>query len=65
MIFTVAQIISNMSQYFTLRVGDIIATGTPEGVGMGMKPTPYFLQAGDIVETEVQGLGKQRLTVQA
>ncbi len=64
MIFTVAQIISAMSQYFTLRVGDIIATGTPEGVGAGIKPTPYFLQAGDIVETEVQGLGKQRLTVQ-
>lgn len=65
MIFSVAQIISNMSRYFTLRVGDIIATGTPEGVGMGVKPTPCFLQAGDIVETEVQSLGKQRLTVQA
>jgi 2-keto-4-pentenoate hydratase/2-oxohepta-3-ene-1,7-dioic acid hydratase in catechol pathway len=64
MIFTVAQIISALSQYFTLRVGDIIATGTPEGVGMGKKPEPQFLQAGDIVETEVQGLGKQRLTVQ-
>ena len=56
---------SNMSRYFTLRVGDIIATGTPEGVGMGMKPTAQYLQAGDVVETKVQGLGKQRLTVQA
>jgi 2,4-didehydro-3-deoxy-L-rhamnonate hydrolase len=65
MIFTVAQIVSTMSQYFTLRVGDIIATGTPEGVGMGMKPEPLFLKNGDIVETDVQGLGKQRLTVQA
>lgn len=64
MIFTVAQIISSLSQYFTLRVGDIIATGTPEGVGAGKKPAPQFLQAGDIVETEVRGLGQQRLTVQ-
>ena len=65
MIFTVAQIISAISQYFTLRVGDIIATGTPEGVGAGQKPVPRFLQDGDIVETTVQGLGTQRLTVQA
>ena len=65
MIFTVAQIVSTMSQYFTLRVGDIIATGTPEGVGMGTKPEPLFLKNGDIVETDVQGLGNQRLTVQA
>jgi 2,4-diketo-3-deoxy-L-fuconate hydrolase len=64
MIFTVAQIISSMSRYFTLRVGDIIATGTPEGVGAGIKPEAKFLRDGDIVESEVQGLGKQRLTVQ-
>ncbi len=63
MIFTVAQIISAMSQYFTLRVGDIIATGTPEGVGAGKKPTPQFLQDGDIVELTVENLGSQRLTV--
>jgi len=65
MIFTVAQIVSAMSQYFTLRVGDIIATGTPEGVGAGQKPVPRFLQDGDIVETTVQGLGTQRSTVKA
>jgi 2,4-didehydro-3-deoxy-L-rhamnonate hydrolase len=65
MIFTVAQIISNLSQYFTLRVGDIIATGTPEGVGMGKKPEPRFLQAGDTVEASVEHLGDQRLTVRA
>ncbi len=65
MIFTVAQIVSAMSQYFTLRVGDIIATGTPEGVGAGQKPNPQFLQSGDIVEAQVQGLGTQHLTVQA
>ena len=63
MIFSVAQIISSMSQYFTLRVGDIIATGTPEGVGAGKKPTPQFLQDGDVVELTVENLGTQRLTV--
>jgi len=65
MIFSVAQIISNMSQYLTLRVGDIIATGTPEGVGMGHKPAPKYLKHGDIVELQVAGLGAQRLTVQS
>jgi 2-keto-4-pentenoate hydratase/2-oxohepta-3-ene-1,7-dioic acid hydratase in catechol pathway len=65
MIFSVAQIISSMSQYFTLRVGDIIATGTPEGVGAGKKPQPQFLQGGDLVELNVEGLGTQRLTVKA
>ncbi len=65
MIFSVAQIISNMSQYMTLRVGDIIATGTPEGVGMGHKPAPKYLKGGDIVELSVEGLGAQRLTVRA
>ncbi len=64
MIFSVAQIISNMSQYLTLRVGDIIATGTPEGVGMGHKPQAKYLKNGDIVELQVEGLGAQRLTVQ-
>lgn len=65
MIFTVAEIISSMSQYFTLRVGDIIATGTPEGVGAGIKPTPQFLNAGDTVELTIEGLGTQNLTVEA
>lgn len=65
MIFTVAQIISAMSHYFTLRVGDIIATGTPEGVGAGKKPTPQFLNDGDTVESTVEGLGVQNLTVRA
>jgi 2-keto-4-pentenoate hydratase/2-oxohepta-3-ene-1,7-dioic acid hydratase in catechol pathway len=65
MIFTVAQIISSMSHYFALRVGDIIATGTPEGVGAGKKPTPQFLKDGDIVELSVENLGTQRQTVRA
>ncbi len=63
MIFGVAQIISAMSQYFTLRVGDIIATGTPEGVGAGKKPQTQFMRDGDVIVTEVEGLGVQRHTV--
>lgn len=63
MIFSVAEIISALSHYFTLRVGDIIATGTPEGVGAGVKPDPQFLKAGDIVEAYVEHLGAQHLIV--
>ncbi len=59
MVFTVRQIISNISQFMELRPGDIIATGTPEGVGMGMKP-PRYLRPGDVMELEVDGLGAQR-----
>lgn len=63
MIFTVAQVISHLSQFMELRAGDIIATGTPEGVGMGNKP-PKFLKAGDVMTLEVEGLGQQEQTVQ-
>ena len=59
MIFGVAEIVSYMSQFMTLLPGDIIATGTPSGVGMGMKPQ-RFLVEGDVMELEVQGLGRQR-----
>ncbi len=62
MIFSVAEIIVNMSKYMTLRTGDIVITGTPSGVGLGMKP-PTFLNKGDVVEVEVEGLGAQRATV--
>lgn len=58
MIFTVRQIVSYMSQFMKLVPGDIIATGTPEGVGMGMKPQ-RFLKPGDRMEIEVKGLGRQ------
>ncbi|MEM9010980.1 MAG: fumarylacetoacetate hydrolase family protein [Pseudomonadota bacterium] len=64
MIFGVAGIISYMSRFFALRTGDIIATGTPEGVGMGMKPQ-RFLAPGDVMEVEVAGLGRQRQDVVA
>ena len=59
MIFTVAQIVSHMLQFMKLVPGDIIATGTPSGVGMGMKPQ-RFLKPGDVMEIEVEGLGRQR-----
>jgi len=62
MIFTVAQIISHLSEMMTLHPGDIIATGTPPGVGMGQKP-PVFLKAGDVMELEIAGLGRQRQEV--
>jgi 2-keto-4-pentenoate hydratase/2-oxohepta-3-ene-1,7-dioic acid hydratase in catechol pathway len=64
MIFTVREIISHMSQFMELRAGDIIATGTPSGVGMGMKPQ-RFLRAGDVMELTVQGLGRQTQTAQS
>jgi len=61
MISPVARIVSSLSQYFSLEPGDIIATGTPQGVGMGMKPQ-RFLQPGEVMELEVEGLGRQRQT---
>ncbi|MGB0659033.1 MAG: fumarylacetoacetate hydrolase family protein [Mangrovicoccus sp.] len=59
MIFTVAQIVSHLSQFMKLMPGDIISTGTPSGVGMGMSPQ-RFLKPGDVMEIEVEGLGRQR-----
>ena len=62
MIFSVAEIIAHMSEFMALVPGDVIATGTPEGVGMGMKPQ-RFLRSGDVMELEIDGLGKQRTEV--
>ena len=62
MIFTVAEIISHLSQFMTLLPGDIIETGTPEGVGAAMKP-PQFLKRGDVVELDGGVLGAQRQKV--
>jgi 2,4-didehydro-3-deoxy-L-rhamnonate hydrolase len=64
MIFSVAEIISYMSRFMRLVPGDIITTGTPAGVGMGMKPQ-RFLKPGDTMELSVQGLGIQRQTAVA
>ena len=64
MIFSVAHLISYVSQFMTLEAGDVLITGTPPGVGMGMKP-PTFLKEGDVVTLGVQGLGEQRQRVVA
>ena len=61
MVYGVAHVVAYLSQFFTLHPGDIISTGTPPGVGMGMKP-PRFLKAGDTVELGIEGLGTQKQT---
>jgi 2,4-didehydro-3-deoxy-L-rhamnonate hydrolase len=63
MIFGVAQLISYVSRFMTLRPGDILTTGTPPGVGMGMKPVPVYLKAGDVVRLGGDGLGIQEQRV--
>ena len=64
MVYGVAFLVSYLSQFFTLHPGDVISTGTPPGVGMGMKP-PQYLRAGDVVELGIEGLGQQRQNVVA
>ncbi|MDE2008088.1 MAG: fumarylacetoacetate hydrolase family protein [Rhodospirillales bacterium] len=59
MIFGVRQLVSYVSHFITLHPGDVIATGTPPGVGLGKKPTPIFLQAGNVMRLSVEGLGVQ------
>lgn len=63
MIFNVAKLVSYVSQLNTLEPGDIITTGTPPGVGMGMKPQPVFLKKGDVMTLGIEGLGEQRQEV--
>jgi 2-keto-4-pentenoate hydratase/2-oxohepta-3-ene-1,7-dioic acid hydratase in catechol pathway len=58
----VAFLVSYLSQFMSLHPGDVISTGTPPGVGLGMKP-PQFLKAGDVVELGIEGLGRQRQDV--
>ena len=65
MIFGVAKLVSYCSRFMTLLPGDIITTGTPPGVGMGMKPEPVFLKPGDVMNLGIQGLGEQRQDVVA
>jgi 2,4-didehydro-3-deoxy-L-rhamnonate hydrolase len=61
MIFGVAEIVRYLSQFMTLEAGDLLSTGTPPGVGLGMKPSTY-LKVGDVVELEIEGLGTQKQT---
>lgn len=62
MIFDVAEVVRYLSQFMVLEPGDVINTGTPAGVAMGMAGQPY-LRAGDVMELEIEGLGRQRQTV--
>ena len=65
MVFGAAQLVSYVSRFMTLFPGDLIATGTPPGVGMGVKPSPVFLKPGDTMRVGIQGLGEQFQTVHA
>lgn len=65
MVFGVSHLVSYISQFMTLLPGDIISTGTPPGVGLGLKPEPVFLKPGDVVELGIEGLGTQRQTAKA
>jgi 2,4-diketo-3-deoxy-L-fuconate hydrolase len=65
MIFSCAQIVAHVSQYMTLLPGDVITTGTPPGVGMGVKPSPVFLKPGDVMALGIRGLGEQKQKVVA
>jgi 2-keto-4-pentenoate hydratase/2-oxohepta-3-ene-1,7-dioic acid hydratase in catechol pathway len=64
MIFGVARLISYVSEFMTLEPGDIITTGTPPGVGMGMSP-PVYLKAGDVMRLGIEKLGEQQQSVLA
>ncbi|MEO8203036.1 MAG: fumarylacetoacetate hydrolase family protein [Betaproteobacteria bacterium] len=65
MIFDCAHLVAYVSQYMTLLPGDIITTGTPPGVGMGVKPEAVFLKPGDVMTLGIQGLGQQKQKVVA
>lgn len=64
-IFNVQYVVSYLSQFMTLLPGDVISTGTPAGVGLGMKPAPWYLKPGDVVELGIEGLGESRQTAVA
>ena len=65
MIFNCAQIVAHVSQYMTLLPGDVITTGTPPGVGLGVKPNPVFLKPGDVMTLGIGGLGEQKQKIVA
>jgi 2-keto-4-pentenoate hydratase/2-oxohepta-3-ene-1,7-dioic acid hydratase in catechol pathway len=65
MIFGAAALVSYLSRFMTLRPGDVITTGTPPGVGMGVKPSPVFLKPGDVIRLGIEKLGEQQQTVHA
>ena len=63
MIHSINYIIAYLSTFIKLQKGDLIIAGTPDGVGAGIKPHPIFLKDGDIIELEIEGLGKQKHNV--
>lgn len=63
MVYGVAYLVHYLSQFMTLMPGDLIPTGTPPGVGLGMKPEPVYLKAGDVMDVSIEGLGSQRQNV--
>ena len=65
MVFGAATLVSYLSRFMTLNPGDLITTGTPPGVGLGIKPTPVFLKPGDKMHVFIEKLGEQRQTVHA
>jgi 2-keto-4-pentenoate hydratase/2-oxohepta-3-ene-1,7-dioic acid hydratase in catechol pathway len=65
MIFDCEHIVWYVSQFMVLEAGDIIITGTPPGVALGMKPAPKFLQVGDVVTLGIEGLGEQKQKIVA
>ena len=62
MVFPVRQLVAYLSRFMSLQAGDLVSTGTPAGVGHGVKP-PRYLQPGDVVEMGIDGLGTQRHAV--
>jgi 2-keto-4-pentenoate hydratase/2-oxohepta-3-ene-1,7-dioic acid hydratase in catechol pathway len=65
MIFDVPTLVGYVSEFMTLLPGDVISTGTPAGVALGMKPTPIYLKPGDEVSLGIDGLGRSRQVVAA
>ena len=65
LIFNIPFIVHYLSQFMTLLPGDVISTGTPPGVGLGMKPEPVFIQAGDVIELGIDGLGTSKQVARA
>ena len=60
LVFKIPHLVSYVSQFMTLLPGDIISTGTPAGVGLGQKPEPVYIKAGDVIELGIHGLGSSR-----
>jgi 2,4-didehydro-3-deoxy-L-rhamnonate hydrolase len=65
LIFKIPFLVHYLSQFMTLLPGDVISTGTPPGVGMGIKPAPVYIKPGDVIELGIEGLGKSKQTAVA